>query len=579
MIKLGDQVLENPDDIANGFNDYFVNICETLGIINKNNENTFNTLIKYVQSKLNDFKTFSLCTITEDNVFKLLNKLNPSKSAGVDTIGPRLLRIAAPVIAKPIAHIINISIEHNIFPDDLKIAKVSPIYKNGDKSITGNYRPISVLPTISKIFEQHVASQLNEFLTENDLLNPYQSGFRKFHSCQSALLQLTEQWLTNMDDGCLTGVTFLDFRKAFDLVDHEILVQKLKCYNFDSQALEWFKSYLQNRQQSVYIGNTASKFNQIKAGVPQGSVLGPVLFLIYINDLPLHVRHSQIALFADDTTIHQSSKSIKSIEDNMQKDLENINKWCDENKMKINENKTNSMLISTKQKLSKLPKSTLDLSINDVTLANVEKQKLLGVEIDSNLEYTDHIDKMCKNISSKLALLKRIKRYLTIDYRKIFYNGYILPLIDYCIVVWSNTSKSNLLRIHRLQKYAARIILDAQPDAPSKPLFDELNWLNIFEKIDYQKSLILYKMKHEPSPSYLHNLFPVPNCTSHLLRSNTYNNFDIPRPNTEKFKHSFQYSGARLWNGLPANVKNANSLYSFKNSMVKHIKTKRDTMK
>ena len=191
------------------------------------------------------------------------------------------------------------------------------------------------------------------------------------------------------------------------------------------------------------------------------------------------------------------------------------------------------MLISTKQKLYKLPKSTLDLSINDVTLANVEKQKLLGVEIDSNLEYTVHIDKRCKNISSKLALLKRIKRYLTIDYRKIFYNGYILPLIDYYIVVWSNTSKSNLSRIHRLQKYAVRIILDA--------LFNELNWLNIFEKIDYQKSLglILYKMKYEPSPSYLHDLFPVPNSTSHLLRSNTLNNFDIPRPNTEKGPRSY----------------------------------------
>ena len=577
IIKTSDQVLENPEDIANEFNNYFVNICQTLGIVNKNNESTFSTLDKYVKSKLDSSKKFNISLISENQVFKLLNKLNSSKSAGVDTVGPRILKLAAPVISRAIAHIINTSIKQGIFPDELKKAKVSPIFKSGDKETMGNYRPISVLPTILKIFEQHIASQLNNFLNDNHLLSSYQSGFRKFHSCQSALIQLSEEWLSNMDNGCLTGITFLDFRKAFDLVDHEILLQKLECYSFDSNALTVFKSYLNNRQQSVHIGTTESKFNEIKSGVPQGSVLGPILFLLYINDLPLHVKHSQIALFADDTTIHGSSKSLESIEENMQKDLDNINKWCDENKMKINENKTNCMLLGTNQRLANLSKTTLDLKVNDIALDNVKNQKLLGVEIDSHLDYNVHLDKLCKNISSKLALLKRIKRYLNLDYRKLFYNGYVLPLINYCIVVWSNTSKTNLLRIHKLQKYAARIILDAAPDAPSKPLFDELNWLNIFEKINYQKSILLYKIKHEPSPSYLHQLFPTTYSTSRVLRSKTQDNLNIPRPNTEKFKHSFQYSGARLWNDLPANIRNSNSLYSFKNSMLKHIKSKRDT--
>ena len=189
------------------------------------------------------------------------------------------------------------------------------------------------------------------------------------------------------------------------MVDHEILLQKLECYSFDSNALTVFKSYLNNRQQSVHIGATESKFNEIKSGVPQGSVLGPILFLLYINDLPLHVKHSQIALFADDTTIHGSSKSLESIEENMQKDLDNINKWCDENKMKINENKTNCMLLGTNQRLANLSKTTLDLKVNDIALDNVKNQKLLGVEIDSHLDYNVHLDKLCKNISSKLALL------------------------------------------------------------------------------------------------------------------------------------------------------------------------------
>ena len=185
---------------------------------------------------------------------------------------------------------------------------------------------------------------------------------------------------------------------------------------------------------------------------------------------------------------------------------------------------TNCMLLGTNQRLANLSKTTLDLKVNDIALDNVKNQKLLGVEIDSHLDYNVHLDKLCKNISSKLALLKRINRYLNLDYRKLFYNGYVLPLINYCIVVWSNTSKTNLLRIHKLQKYAARIILDAAPDAPSKPLFDELNWLNIFEKINYQKSILSYKIKHEPSPSYLHQLFPTTYSTSRVLRSNTQDN-------------------------------------------------------
>ena len=182
-------------------NNYFVNICQTLGIVNKNNESTFSTLDKYVKSKLDSSKKFNISLISENQVFKLLNKLNSSKSAGVDTVGPRILKLAAPVISRPIAHIINTSIKQGIFPDELKKAKVSPIFKSGDKETMGNYRPISVLPTISKIFEQHIASQLNNFLNDNHLLSSYQSGFRKFHSCQSALIQLSEEWLSNMDNG------------------------------------------------------------------------------------------------------------------------------------------------------------------------------------------------------------------------------------------------------------------------------------------------------------------------------------------------------------------------------------------
>ena len=321
-------------DIANAFNEYFIKLCENLGVTDHNNDHTFNILQEFISTKLDKETQFQLGQIEEFEVFKFLNSLNPNKSAGKDTIGPRLLKLSAPIISKVVTHLINISLKYGVFPDDLKIAKVSPIFKKGDKTDPGNYRPVSVLPTLSKIFEKHVAQQLKHFLNVHNLLHQEQSGFRQFHSCQTALLNLTEKWLSEMDKGNLIGVTFLDFRKAFDLVDHKILLQKLRCYNFDNNSLTWFQSYLDNRYQYVCISNTHSKTRHVTSGVPQGSVLGPILFLLYVNDLPLHVNYTKLEMFADDATMHDSSPNLTPIQDNMCKDIKSIQNWCTENKMK-----------------------------------------------------------------------------------------------------------------------------------------------------------------------------------------------------------------------------------------------------
>ena len=455
---------------------------------------------------------------------------------------------------------INKSIEKGIFPNELKIAKVTPIFKKGARSDPGNYRPISILPTISKIFERHVAAKIHEFLTEFKLLHTEQSGFRQFHSCQTALTKLTDTWLREMDIGNVTGVSFLDLRKAFDLVNHTILLEKLKCYNFHPSALKWFSSYLQHRFQSVQIGHVHSSRLPITCGVPQGSVLGPLLFLLYINDLPLHVKHSNLSLFADDATLHKSGGSVENVSTHLSSDVENINTWCYENYMTINENKSKTMLIGTSQKLSRLPQRSLSITVNGQALENVDCEKLLGIYIDPSLQFHKHIDSVCRSITTKLALLKRIKRYLPLHYRKLYYNAYILPCIDYCLTIWGNAAKTQLDRIHKLQKCAARIILDAPPDSPSLPLFCKLEWLTVFERVEFNKGVLIYKTVKGLCPSYLSDMFTYQTSNAYNLRSCSNNDMCIPSHNNELFKKTLQYSGVQLWNNLPVHLRTASTL-------------------
>ena len=237
-----------------------------------------NLLSSYVNSKISSNQPeFKIDFIQEDEVLKLLLKLNVNKSSGTDNLGPRILKLSAPTIYKALAYLINLSIKTSVFPDKLKEAKITPIFKKGDKSEPCNYRPISILPTLSKIFEKHMASQIRNYVNEFDLLQKEQSGFREHHSCMTALTKMTESWLAEMDQGNLTGNVLLDFSKAFDLVSHNILLRKLKVYRFSEHTLTLLRSYLLDRTQEVRIGKMSSQKRHILAGVPQGSVLGPLL--------------------------------------------------------------------------------------------------------------------------------------------------------------------------------------------------------------------------------------------------------------------------------------------------------------
>ena len=568
---------QNQEEIANMYNEYITNLSKSLA-----NEDTLplnsNLLSSYVNSKIpTNQPEFNLDFIQEDEVLKLLLMLNVNKSSGTDTLGPRIIRLSAPIIYKALTYLINLSIKTSVFPDKLKEAKITPIYKKGDKSEPCNYRPISILPTLSKIFEKHIASQIRNYINKFDLLQNEQSGFREHHSCMTALTKMTESWLAEMDRGNLTGNVLLDFSKAFDLVSHNILLRKLKTYRFSDQTLTLLRSYLLDRTQEVRIGKNSSEKRLIIAGVPQGSVLGPLLFILFINDLPLHIEHSDIDIFADDATLRNSSNDIHNINSGLQIDVNNVVQWCKQNKMVLNENKTKCILIGTSQRLSRCH-SYLEIMVNNHVIECSESEKLLGIKIDKCLSFVKHIDYVCQNVTSKISLLSKIKQYLPLDTRKLYYNAYILPVMDYCLTVWGSAPKYQLDRLLKLQKRAARIILDMPPDAPSMPLFQQLGWLTIYERLEYNKAIVLYKSTHGLTPTYISDLFEFPSSERYSARSVSNNDMLIKRHNTKIFEKSLQYGGPRLWNSLPTSIRNARSLESFKNALLKFIKSKRSVL-
>ena len=381
---------------------------------------------------------------------------------------------------------------------------------------------------------------------------------------------MTDSWLKAVNEGKLVGCVMVDFRKAFDLVDHDILLKKLKLYKCDETCIAWFKSYLAQRSQQVTIRNTKSLSENINCGVPQGSILGPLLFLIFINDLPLSLSESvaSIDLYADDTTFYDIQLNKQTLESNLQKSLTLLSTWCKENGMLLNTDKTKVMLITSRQKIATMENSSLLLKCNDLDLKLTNTDKILGVHINENLTWNAQFQFVVKKVSSHLWLLSRISSYLSVEDRLLFYNAYIRPHLDYCSIIWGNSTSYNINKITKLQRRACKNILRNEYTNLEEAR-DRLKILSFNESVFLQKAKVMYKVANNIAPEYVTDLFRLrgnnSNETASNLRSVFNRNFLIPKPSIGLFKSSLSYSGALIWNSIPIDIKNATSIHSFVN--------------
>ena len=501
----GNKVITDNTDIANCFNNFFCSIGPTLansikGPPNKSYEDNLKQTI---------LSSFSFDTVNKDYVLGLIQKLKLKSSFGHDGLSSKILKHVAPEVGDILTSIINQSLLTGIFPDSLKLAKIAPIFKKEDPHLTDNYRPISLLPVISKIFEKVVFKQVYDYFNDNNLLYKNQYGFRKKHSTELAGLEFHDKLVTELDKSKLPIAIFLDLSKAFDTIDHDILLHKLRYYGISGTSLEWFKSYLSNRRQFVQFKNSTSSQSMLTTGVPQGSILGPLLFIIYMNDIAQVTDKFHFTIYADDTTLiapmcsfsYNSTKDYHTISQNINKELQIITDWLALNKLSLNAKKTKMMIFHFPQR--NISKVKLDLVINKTKIEQVKEFCFLGVVFDECLTWKSHNQKIASKIAMTVGTINRLKRFLPVDVLKIIYNALVLPYLNYGLLLWG----LNFKRIFKLQKWAVRAITSSKFRAHTERLFFELKFLKIQ---DIHKVALLkfhYKYKNDQLPKYFENFF------------------------------------------------------------------------
>ena len=556
FLKQNDAIIDDSKAVAEIFSNFFSNIASDL---DKKIPSTDKSPLEYLNNSVNS-SFFAYPT----NINEVINiiKSFPNKTVGLASIPVFIYKIISNVISPLIAQLFNESLVNGIFPDCLKVAKIIPIHKSGDKKEVKNYRPISMLPFLSKIFERLMHKRLNSYLKKAKVLCNNQFGFRENSNTSDAVLEALDNIYTSLENWESVATVFLDFSKAFDTVNHRILIQKLEHLGIRGRANDWFSSYLTNRQQTVCIDKISSTPKTITMGVPQGSILSPTIFLLYINDMAKSSDALKFIHFADDTTVFASHKNLNSVTDAINNGLENIDEWLKANRLSLNVEKTSYMLFSNK-KSTDCP----IFKIRNQILSNVSNAKFLGIHLDDKLSFKNHVDTLCKKLSQSLGAFRKIAFYLPEFIKTKLYYSLIYSRLSYGILAWGRSGKVNNKKIQALQDRALKIL---------NLEYTNHSFLDFNSIYEYSSQTKLHNILNRNHHSYfrdkLSNLTPSHN---HHTRGVLEGNFEIPSHRTSKIESSFLYNSIKIWNKTPAGFKSIKSLNSYKKAFKQFLLNKR----
>ena len=487
--------VSNESVIAENFNSFFSEI----GKRQADSIPTFpnNHFARYLNNPVTSEFVFQ--TINVNDVLKVLSSFKPKSSAGDDNLSLKVLKLLKHKLASPLATLINQSLHQGLFPEALKLAKVIPLFKKGDASCFNNYRPISLLLSVSKIYEKIVHNQLLSYFNVHKLFFDNQYGFRPLHSTESASLELVDRIFSLLDEDKIPFAIFMDLSKAFDTLNHDILLHKLTYYGVNHNQLSWFESYLSNRKQYVSFNNSKSSISQTQLGVPQGSILGPLLFLIYVNDAATVSPLFKCILYADDTTLISTFCSASPAQ-LLSDELNNVFLWLCSNKLSLNVAKTKYMVFHSP---NKPPPDFPDLYINESILERVNQFNFLGINFTSTLSWKNHQSQICKKLSRAVGILKRLKNMVPSTVLLNIYNSLFLSHISHSVLVWGHKSD----RIFKLQKKAIRLVFKCKYNAHTSAIFKRNKLLKFEDVYKNAAAKFYYKYSNNLLPTYFDNMF------------------------------------------------------------------------
>ena len=556
-IKISNSVVDDPSSIVREFNDYFCDIGKALA--RQLPDHQCNSFMKYM--KRPSASSMFLDSPQPPEILNIIRSLSSSKSCGFDNIPTFFLNLAADILAHPLALLFKSCFALGLFPDKLKIAKIIPVLKKGDRQEISNYRPISILSCLSKILEKLIYVRTVSFLNKNSILIPTQYGFRNSHSTTHALLDVVNNAYNNINDNNFTALIFIDLKKAFDTVNHSILIRKLSHYGIRGIANDLFSSYLHDRKQFVKIENVKSDMKVTEYGVPQGSALGPLLFLLYVNDLSSCSSNSP-RLFADDTCLIVNDSSYVKLIEKVNEEIRSVSKWMNANKLTINMTKSNILVISPK-----LNKFCFYNSSNYPTtsIPIITTARYLGIILDDKLSFQPHIKLLEGKLSRSLGILRKVKPFLSTSCMLQLYYSFFHSHLQYGILLWGSTSKTYLSKIKVLQNKAIKVIGGGKWRDRATPFYKKLKILKIVDIYKLETAIFMYKYRTNKLPAGMNILFQeTSQVHTKCTRTANLNNYFIPFYRTNRLQNSIQYQGAKLWNSIDPKIRNLKSLNQFK---------------